>query len=467
MKTETCSIEMTVDRSLLLQMAEACEAPLWLLDQKLNPMITNAAAVELGVNATNSHSFFQSPIWQKNCHQAFRVDQLDLEARLELQSYRFSFSRFQQGAKTYLLVRADRQSSDSLDLKRLQQMIDFIPDAVFVKNRQHQWVLVNWAFCQLMGQSPEALLGKSDFDFLPAEQAEVFWENDNKAFEKGGLSVNEECLTNTAGGYFGLLIKKLVIYSDDQEALLVCTATDITERKKLEDKLAEACSSAELSSAAKTDILAKTSHEMRTSLSVILGFSQILQVPESHDPDAHQFYLSRIHQNGLHLLHLINDLLDLSRIENGQLNIQYETCDLNLLMKTIAETFQARIAEHNLCLNLDLSPITFKTDPLRLLQVVSNLVDNAIKHTPAGEITLRNYCSQPGFLIIEVKDTGSGIAPDVQSSVFELFQQEDPSSDGVGLGLAISQQICEELGYQLILVASSPQGSCFQIRIKI
>lgn len=464
----TCPIKKLADWPLLSQVFETCESPLWLLDHELTPILQNTAATDLGVGLAQPTLFFKSPVWQANCQQAFQNRKLVFEVPIEQMNYRFSLSVLEQAGYTYLLVRAEFQDSQATNLKHFQQIIDFIPNAVFVKNRDHQWVLVNRAFSQIMGHSPEELLGKSDFDFLPADQAEIFWAKDDEAFKSGEISINEECLTNMEGQEYWLLTQKMTFYSEDNEAFLVGTAIDITERKDLENQLEKACLHAELSSTAKADFLTKTSHEMRTSLSAILGFSQVLQKSVPASKAAHQLYLSRIHQNGLHLLNLINDLLDLSRIEKGNLNIHYEDCDLNSLFEAIAETFHAKLQLHKLTLDLDLTPLKLNTDGLRLTQVVSNLVDNAIKHTPAGgQITLCTYFTPSGSFVIEVNDTGVGMAPEFQASVFDLFQQEKPGSEGMGIGLAISQQICEKLGYQLVLAGSTPAGSCFQIQIQI
>ena len=218
----------------------------------------------------------------------------------------------------------------------------------------------------------------------------------------------------------------------------------------------------------KSRFLATMSHDLRTPLNAVLGFTRVLQSGRAGPLNPQQLqYLERMQGNGMQLLQLVNDLLDLSRIEAGSLAIDQRETSLNRLIQDSMAHFQPRAEAQGLSLKLeapDSLPV-LKTDPGRLLQVLNNLIDNALKYTSRGSISLR-IVQEVHELLIQVNDTGPGIAPEHQALIFQPFYQvAGTGRSGVGLGLAITFQLCQLLGYRLSLRSEPGKGSSFTIGI--
>jgi signal transduction histidine kinase len=224
---------------------------------------------------------------------------------------------------------------------------------------------------------------------------------------------------------------------------------------------------------AKSRFLAHMSHELRTPLNAILGFTNLLLSPAGVSTgDKRSLYLERVHHNARHLLLLINNILDLSKIEAGKLALDLQPVTLNELVAETVGQLKGEAGDKNL--ELLLAPhendLTLETDPTRLRQILFNLIGNAIKFTSEGSIIVRllaheNRPKEPAR--IEVTDTGIGVSRDMQEYIFEAFSQADSgttrSFEGSGLGLAISQALCQELGLRLEIESTEGQGSTFSI----
>ncbi len=229
---------------------------------------------------------------------------------------------------------------------------------------------------------------------------------------------------------------------------------------------------AEEASKSKSEFLANMSHEIRTPLNSIIGFSKILLKNKHHTLYRQELnLLSRIVANGEHLLTLINDLLDISKIEAGRMELQVETVYLNELIADVEMQIGSQIISKSLILEKEipnqLQPIN--TDKSKLKQVLLNLLSNAIKFTEQGTICLRiiveNMSCQPKR--IDIIDSGIGIPDEKLNKIFEVFQQADPTISqkygGTGLGLAISRSLCQLMGYELVVNSKYGQGSTFSI----
>jgi PAS domain S-box-containing protein len=265
---------------------------------------------------------------------------------------------------------------------------------------------------------------------------------------------------------------------DDQGHLLriLGTLLDITDRKQIEMALKQAKRAADAANQAKSEFLANMSHEIRTPLNAVIGFSELLST-YLMDSKA-KSYLAAIQTAGKALLTLINDILDLSKIEAGRLEIQPEPTDLTIIITELTQLFSLPIAEKGLDFIVEIDPAlpaTLVLDETRLRQVLLNLIGNAVKFTEQGYIKLSvqgklTDDANKLDLTIVVADSGIGIPADQQEKIFAAFQQQEGQSNrkygGTGLGLAITKRLTEMMQGQILVSSQIDQGSTFEIKLK-
>jgi signal transduction histidine kinase len=274
----------------------------------------------------------------------------------------------------------------------------------------------------------------------------------------------------SAAAIFGVLISLYLRFLEPEhlsgrtEALDVLSILTYRERYEIvRIKLEEEREA----SRAKSRFLAHMSHELRTPLNAILGFSKILLAPERPAVEKERLYLQRVFDNAEHLLSLINDLLDLSRIEAGKLDLVAEPVDMVALAAETVEQMRGQALEKGLALEAELlKSLVLHTDRTRMKQVLINLLGNALKFTSEGGVCVRLVDDRRGCWL-EVCDTGIGISDEAQEHIFEAFAQADSSTSrsfgGSGLGLAITRALCDQMGYDLEFESVEGRGSTFSV----
>ena len=326
---------------------------------------------------------------------------------------------------------------------------------------------------RISGYSREEMLGSSITPLYakPKEREELL----KVLKEKHRVSDYEITLRNKKGEE--LICSYSVRLVNDPQGnpnKLVGTLRDITERKRSEQQLEEAKRKAESASKAKSEFLANMSHEIRTPMNAILGFSEVLMNKVSEPENKN--HLEAILSSGRTLLSLINDILDLSKIEAGKMQMHYEPVELSILIEDIEHIFEKKLREKHLNLKIDIDPNmprVLMLDEVRIRQILFNLVGNALKFTDEGYILIGVESEQKDTnrydLRLIVKDTGIGIPRKQQKLIFNAFQQQEVQDsrryEGSGLGLSITKKLVEKMNGAIHLESRIGQGSRFEIHL--
>jgi PAS domain S-box-containing protein len=366
------------------------------------------------------------------------------------------------------LLKSQSERSRQEAQQFLNKILDSIADPIFVKDADHHWVVLNEAFCKFLGYSREELLYKSDYDFFPKEQADVFWEKDKLVFDTGQENINEESITDVTGKVYYISTKKSLFVLESGSTYLVGVIRDITERKKAEEILREALSQAQAATAAKSQFLANMSHEIRTPMNGVLGMASLLSNTPL-DEEQNQ-YVDMLKQSGNRMMTIINDILDISRIEAGKVKIVSEPLNIRSLFTSVLTSVFRQAETKGLQFRVNISdevPETLLGDQARIGQILTNLAENAVKFTHIGTIDVNclviEQSDTHATLRIQVADTGTGIPKNKLPHLFDPFFQVDGSNTrqhgGAGLGLCISKQLTDIMGGNLWIESTVGQGT--------
>ena len=362
-------------------------------------------------------------------------------------------------------------------LRKLSTAVDQSPAATVITDLKGDITYVNPRFTDVTGYSLTEAIGKNPRILksgrTPPEVYQDLWQTIAAGQEWKG-----EFLNRKRNG--GLFWEKASITAirDEQGAVSAYLAVkeDITEQKFAQQALLRAKEEAESATRMKSAFLANMSHEIRTPMNAILGFTELLLRDDSLSVQQ-RHYLTTVSRSGEHLLELLNDVLETSKIEAGQMRINSAPFDIRLMLDYLDSMFRQKIEDKSLVFSVDADRLEyghFVADQQKLRQIVINLLGNALKFTQAGRIDLRVWTepcsgSEPTecYLFFEVADTGIGIAAAEQESIFQVFSQtrEGAQIGGTGLGLSISRSLARMMGGDIVVESEPGKGSCFRVHI--
>jgi PAS domain S-box-containing protein len=352
----------------------------------------------------------------------------------------------------------------------LRIIFDRTPLAILMVDCETRTIVeANAVALDIIGHEREEIIGCSCQSICPAG-------------EKGcpvldcGLKVeNEDRLLLRKGNSPLPILKTVVPIRHQGRNCLIESIVDISKQKKLQSKLQEAKDIAETNSQAKSEFLANMSHEIRTPMNGLLGLTY-LALKTDLSPQQHG-YLSKIRTSSESLLKIINSILDFSKVEAGQIELEHIPFDLSRITRQLHDLFDHKTRDKGLELHIELSPdipATLQGDPLRLQQVLVNLIDNAVKFSDSGDILIQIKTTainaEQTALSFSVQDTGIGIPQEQMNRIFEAFKQADGSTTrrfgGTGLGLSICQHLIRLMGSEIQIESSPGAGSNFSFEVR-
>ncbi len=347
--------------------------------------------------------------------------------------------------------------------QHVQDALDTLSVGLLLMDNHHRILFANSQFTEAIDRPGQDMFGEvaSDLQWQTANDADVPWE----VTAKTGESIEDQILQLQVGDR----IRTFSVNCSKVGKGIMTTFDDIS-------LLEEAREAALQASESKSAFLANMSHEIRTPLNAVLGFTDVLRRGLVSDSDESLDHLNMIHRSGKHLLELINDILDLSKIEAGKMEVEAIDTDVNQILSDTADVLKVKADENGLDLIVDYRtplPCVMQSDPTRLKQIVTNLVGNAIKFTESGSVTIAAELQSQDdpTLRIEIIDTGIGMTPDQQARIFESFSQADETTTrkfgGTGLGLSISRRLSEALGGNLVVESEHGKGSTFIVTLPV
>jgi PAS domain S-box-containing protein len=383
----------------------------------------------------------------------------------------------------------------------LRALIDTLPMLAWLKDTHSRYLIVNHALAEARNHTVAEVEGQSDLQLLPPALAEQLIADDREVMESRQRKTTEECLPNGNGGVWIETYKAAVLDEDGTVLGTVGVSRNISERKAAEAAREVALSEARRLAHQRSQFLAQMSHELRTPLNAMMGFAQILQRDKTLNERAAKA-VRVIEESGQHLLRLINDILDLARIDAGKLELVPGETHLAAFLQIVCDTIQVKADDKGLKFVFEPAadlPETVHVDEKRMRQVLLNLLSNAVKFSDAGQVTFRVTREEPGggtatdartadgrdtaqnpgidaaergrtvILRFEVEDEGIGMSERELARAFQPFEQLADSKrreGGAGLGLAISRQLVHLMGGEIRVRSWLGAGSVFTFEIE-
>ena len=364
--------------------------------------------------------------------------------------------------------------------QQVRNALDTLTEGLLIVNKKEQIIFANQAMGEYTGLAVDKLVGRS-------AQSLPWVQHEDERRQSFPWSRALESKTHQMGAILGLeseagrktvMAHAAPVIGPDGETMLGVLASfeDITELETARVELRESKDAADAANKAKSSFLASMSHEIRTPMNAILGFTDVMRRGMATQESQRREYLNTIHASGQHLLSLINDILDLSKIEAGKLELELTACSPHQLLAEVVAVMRVRAEEKGIALTWRSEgglPEAIMTDPTRVRQLITNLVGNAIKFTELGSVELVARLDRSGSrprLAVAVIDTGIGMTAEQTKKVFDAFTQADVSVTrkfgGTGLGLSISKRFAEALGGEITVKSEPGKGSTFTATVE-
>jgi PAS domain S-box-containing protein len=363
---------------------------------------------------------------------------------------------------------------------RVRSALDTLAEGLLVIDKKQNVVLANQAFARLLGAAPEDVVGRQtgELGWIGAD-GEPLGDGDFPwlaAMREGTVQYDNKLHLRDASGKQRTFKANCspVMGGNGKPGGVLISLDDVTLLEENQVELRKAKEEAETANKSKSEFLANMSHEIRTPMNAILGFTEVLKRGYGKSEIESRRHLETIHSSGKHLLELINDILDLSKVEAGRMEVERIDCEPHKIIREVVKVLGVRAREKGIGLEFSADgpvPAVIQSDPARLRQIVTNLVGNAIKFTERGavRIVMRSGGGAAPKYEIDVIDSGIGIPQDKVESIFEAFVQADASVTrkfgGTGLGLAISRRFARALGGDIVARSEPGVGSTFAVTL--
>jgi PAS domain S-box-containing protein len=381
------------------------------------------------------------------------------------------FQRNRRAGKELETLVQKRTSELVIQSATLTAAFDATPDLIFCKDLDSRFIRCNKTFERYFNVREEDIIGKGDVDGLgmSSEVADQYKESDRKVASEGRMLVNEEYIPSADGSIQLFETSKVPMTQNGRTVGVLAVAHNITERKEMEEQALSA-------SRAKSAFLANMSHEIRTPINAIIGMTTIGK--SAADTERKDYCFTKIEEASSHLLGVINDILDMSKIEANKFELSPVEFNFEKMIQSAVNVVNFRVAEKHQKLTVQIDreiPGNLIADDQRLVQVITNLLGNSVKFTPEGgliSLDARFSGEKDGLCTIEitVKDTGIGISREQQEILFSSFQQAEISTTrrygGTGLGLAICKSIVEMMSGTIRVESEQAKGAAFIFTIQ-